>query len=261
MDNDPSRPKSPNPPTTTEGWAELIKTNWEKRARSESRDFYVASHVGWQQPDVWQQHARSDAMMILHGLVDAWMAGADMLEIGCGVGRLARPFLEKLKTYTGVDVAPGMVDEATSRLSDEPRARFFVSDGLGVPQGARDHDYGLIVALAVFIHCPRDLIERLITDGFERLAPGGRIRFQLLADPTDPDGVEAPPAAVEQQSQGVVEMEEGASEENRELIDDHYYMGHAFRYDDAKECLGAIGGELTLRRFDLAHLYGELHRA
>ena len=251
----------PPEPQSTEDWARLIKTNWEKRARSSSRDFYVASHPGWQRSEVWARQAESDVSMILTGLADPWLEGTDLLEVGCGVGRLARPFLARVRSYTGVDVAPGMVEEARSRLADEPRARFFVSDGLGVPDAAKDHDYDLIVALAVFIHCPRDLVERLVADGYARLRPGGRFRFQLLADPTDPTGVEAaPPAAVDERHQEIVEMEEAATEDDRALIDDHYYMGHAFGYDEARARLGRIGGELTLRRFDLAHIYGELLR-
>ncbi len=252
MDENPS-------PVTPEGWATLLKANWEKRGRSDSRDFYVASHLGWNDTEAWQRQAKIDTEILLYELTDDWLSSAEVLEIGCGVGRLAPWLLERAASYTGLDIASAMVEEARQRVQEGERARFFVSDGLGVPDPARDREYDLIVAMAVFIHCPRDLVERLVRDATSLLRKGGRLRFQLLADASDPTGVTAPAEAAAEQNEALaVQGKEVAMSEDMELITDHYYMGHAFGFDEARELFETMDGELRLLRFDLGHIYGEI---
>lgn len=239
-------------------WADLLKQNWEQRARSEKRDFYVASHPGWTDPERWRAQAANDAELMLYQVDRAALAGWHVLEIGCGVGRLALPLVEQVASYTGIDIAAGMVEEARRRAAAHPNARFFVSDGVALPPEACDREYRLILVLAVFIHCPRDVIRSLVRAGYERLAPGGQLRFQVLADPSDPTGIGSlEDAAVVHEE--IARMEEAATTEERELIDGHYYMGDAFRYDELEPFLveaSGGGGRVNLIRPDLAHVYG-----
>src|SRR5262245_34043891 len=97
------------PPTTAAQWAAVLKRDWERRARSPSRDFFVASHPGWNDPVQWAARARIEAGALLLGMDDAALRKGHMLEIGCGVGRLAQPYLERVKSYTGIDIAEGMI--------------------------------------------------------------------------------------------------------------------------------------------------------
>lgn len=247
---------------TTEDWAALLKQSWEERARSKARDFYVASHPGWQDERRWRAQAENDAALMLYQVDRAALAGWDLLEIGCGVGRLALPLAPQVASYTGVDIAPAMVDEARRRAAGLANARFLVSDGAGLPEGARDRSYQLALALAVFIHCPRAVIRSLVGAAYAVLAPGGQLRFQVLADPSDPTGIASLDAAAVVH-QEIEAMEEGAGQEERTLIDGHYYMGDAFRYDELGPFLEeATGGEgrATLIRPDLAHVYGWVER-
>jgi SAM-dependent methyltransferase len=250
---------------SVQAWAALLRGEWEARARSDSCDFYVASHAGWDDAARRRAQADVDVAMLLHGLPPEAVASMHVLEIGCGVGRLAGPLSERAASYTGFDVAPGMVAEARRRHAGAPGVRFLQGDGLGVPDGARDRAYDLALALAVFIHCPRAVIASLVRSTVTLLAPGGELRFQLLADPDDATGlVEAPamPAVHEQ----VREMEAGARLVDRELIDGHYYMGDRFRYDEVEPFLRQQAGEATgvqvrLVRFDRAHVYGALRKS
>lgn len=45
--------------------AETLKQEWEACARSPYRDFYVASHPGWDQSSAWDQQAGTDAARVL----------------------------------------------------------------------------------------------------------------------------------------------------------------------------------------------------
>ena len=252
-----------SPTNSPKEWAVLLKRNWEDRAQSSSRDFYVASHPGWNDPEIWARQAETDTGLFLHSLEADWLAPAHVLEIGCGVGRLAGPLRSHCASYTGFDIAESMVAEARRRHDGADGVRFLVGDGLGVPGEAADRAYRLALAAAVFIHCPREVIASLVQSAYALLEPGGELRFQLRADPEDGEGIQGAPDVAAQQA-GLVEhesrvrmMETSASAENMSLIDGRYYMGHMFRYADASPFLADItGGDVTVLRFDPAHLYG-----
>ena len=177
-----------------EAEARRLAQDWELRAQSPSRDFFVASHPGWDDPAAWERQARHDADFLLQRLPRP-LAGAHLLEIGCGVGRLVPALAPRVASYTGFDIAPSMVAEARARHGAVANARFLEADGLAAPAGARDRRYDVALAHAVFIHCPREVIAALIADCWTLLADGGELRFQLRADPHDDTPLELLPAA------------------------------------------------------------------
>jgi SAM-dependent methyltransferase len=244
-------------PSNDRDWARLLKSNWERLAGSEYRDFYVASHAGWREPEHWSRQARRDTIALLYGLDGGDLRRHDVLEIGCGVGRLV-PFLTpRVKSYTGIDIAAGMVEEARRRCAagGVDTARFFVSDGLGVPPEAADRAYGLVLSLAVLIHCPLDVIRSLLASAWDVLAPGGQLRFQLRADRDDPEGIAAPPDVPGLSDDPAPPVHDVVTAAQMQPIQDHYYMGHAFRYAEAEHLLAGLGGAHSLFRFDPLHLY------
>jgi SAM-dependent methyltransferase len=246
-------------PHSPEDWARLLRSEWESRARSSSRDFFIASHPGWDQPARWEAQARQDASVMLHGLGEQ-LAAAHVLELGCGVGRLAPHVAPHALSYTGVDIAAPMVAEARRRHAALPRTRFLEGDGLTLPAVARDRGYGLAFAHAVFIHCPKELIAVLVTSAFEALVPGGELRFQLRADPSDPAGLAAPPqsyATSRASAEDVAGVLEGLDPSHTSP----HYMGHAFRFDEARAFLAAlVPGRSEVLRFDPPLLYGRITR-
>lgn len=220
-------------PHSLEDWARLLETNWSARSRSPRRDRYVATLPPGAGSDTWERQARSDAEVLLWGLEPERIAGWHVLEVGCGVGRLVAPLLERVATYTGFDIAAGMVAEARERLAGVDRARFFVGDGLTVPAEACDRRYDLVLSHAVLIHCPLDVIASLLASAWARLGAGGELRVGLLADHSDLEGIEsveaaAPPHAAAE----AIDREEEAAPDP--LIDGHYYLGHAFRHADVE---------------------------
>jgi len=239
----------------------VLRDNWEARSRSDARDFYVASHPGWDEAERWEAQAEADAELMLHAVDAEELATAHVLEVGCGVGRLARPLAARAASYTGIDISAGMVAEARIRLENVAAARFFVCDGLRVPEAACDRRYRQIVALAVLIHCPRDVVRSLVASAYELLEPGGQLRFQVLADPDDPTGIASLPAA-EEVHQEMRDVELVVTPQMRELIDGHYYMGAKFRFDELEPFLldAAGGGGVVLFRPDLVHVYGWIER-
>ena len=74
---------------------------------------------------------------------------ADILEIGCGIGRFALALAPLVESYVGVDVSGGMVKEARRRCAAIANASFVQSDGRNLRARA-DRSASLILAVDVF---------------------------------------------------------------------------------------------------------------
>jgi len=243
---------------TTE--AARLRKAWDERGRSESRDFYVASHPGWDDPAARAAQARLDATRALRGL-ELRLHRLHVLEIGCGVGRLASPIASRVRSYTGLDIAPSMIAEARARLAGQGGARFLECDGLGVPAAARDREYDLVLAHAVFIHCPRSVIESWIRAALEVTAPGGELRLQLRADVTDAGGLSEPVSPQAHAQAAAQRAEVKRRPAHLDLATDKDYMGHAFGWNEAREFLSQLArGALELERPDPTFFAATLRR-
>lgn len=240
--------------------ARRLATNWEKRARSADRDYYVSSHPGWEQPEVWARQAEIDVEMFMFGLDAQALQAWDVLEVGCGVGRLVPGLARRTRTYTGFDIAPGMVETARERNAALAEARFFVSDGTGLPPAAQDRMYDLILVFAVFIHCPRPVIASNVQSAYAQLKPGGQLRFQVRADPSDHEGVQSLEAAAALHAQmDTIQVTQTPAQQD--LMAEGEYMGDMFRYAELAPWLTDLtGGTVTLIRVDLASIYGWIEK-
>lgn len=246
-------------PSTPEGWARLLKEEWEERAKSVSRDFFIASHPGWGSQESWNRQAAVDAGNMLALIDPAVVRGWNILEIGCGLGRLVPYVAPAGATYTGIDVSPTLIEEARTRHPAVANARFLVTDGLTIPDEARDRAYSLAFANAVFIHCPRDVTQSLLRSALGVLAPGGEIRFQLRGDARDHEGIVSMAEAEEghQTTQTVA----GLPIEDRSLIDERHYAGTAFTFAEAKRFLADLGDfTADVVRFDLHMIWCRLRK-
>ena len=245
-------------PKDLEGWEKILKREWDERARSEYRDYYVASHAGWDDPAAWEERAAKDAAMAVTGIDPDVLGESRVLEIGCGVGRLAPWFSAKCASYSGFDVSPEMVAEARLRCEGLAGARFSEGAGGTVPAELSDHEYEFIFAMAVFIHCPLEIIRSLVRDACLLLAPGGIFRLQVNAVTADLTGiVDLAQAAEIHEKSEVIET----STIGRELIDDRHYKGHEFLYDDLEPALAELTAhEIGLLRLDPKSIYAEIKR-
>ena len=83
-------------------------------------------------------------------------------------------------------------------------------DGHSVPEGACDREYGFVFSASVFIHCPKDVIDANLAAMKVAVAPGGLTRYQLLAELTDPEGLENPdqPAVAQADTDAALEEAE-----------------------------------------------------
>lgn len=101
----------------------------------------------------------------------------DVLEIGCGWGRIAMALAPEIRGARGLDVSSAMVAEARRRAAGMANLRFDVTDGSGlapVPDGSVD----LVLAADVFPYLAAaapDFAARHVAEAGRALRPGGSL--------------------------------------------------------------------------------------
>src|SRR5258708_5916011 len=94
----------------------------------------------------------------------------NILDIGCGPGRLTVKLASAGRTVTGVDLSPEMIVRARTHGSDCPHVTFLCDDFLERDFAAQQFD--CVISVAVLHHMPIDVaVPRMI----ELLRPGGRL--------------------------------------------------------------------------------------
>ena len=97
------------------------------------------------------------------------------LDIGCGIGRLEAALAPRLRMMTGIDVSPGMIEEAQRRCAALANVEFAVCDGLSLAALA-GRRFDLILAVDAFpylVAADLALAERHIADAAHLLPRGG----------------------------------------------------------------------------------------
>ncbi len=103
---------------------------------------------------------------------------AAVLEIGCGIGRLLRPFLTRARSLIGVDISGEMVERARREFDETPGIVFWRTDGDLAPVATGSVDF--VFSYIVFQHVPRKrAVLTYIAEAARVLRNGGLFRFQV----------------------------------------------------------------------------------
>lgn len=152
-----------------------MQREWNERAQTDPQGFigrgYSASDAQF-----WASGSPDLEGLILDGLELDPRAAA--LEIGCGVGRLLRPLAARAARVIGVDIAPAMVEQGRSFLTDLPHVSFQVTQGRfdGIANASLD----LVYSFAVFQHIPsKGVIAAYVDEAARVLRGGGVFKFQV----------------------------------------------------------------------------------
>jgi SAM-dependent methyltransferase len=125
--------------------------------------------------DEWESHGREQFKFLIHEGLHCWQR---FLDIGCGVGRLARvlvPWLEE-GCYTGVDISPAALEHAKTLSVAEgwvvKQPRFLLNGALDI-----DGTFDMLWAHSVFTHLPPQQVEVMIGNAARHLMPGHKFLF------------------------------------------------------------------------------------
>lgn len=158
---------------------------WDERAK-ENAFYFVDSRLDYNDTDVERFWADGrEALDQLLGIVGAQLEPSDqVVDIGCGVGRLTRAAAATAERVTGVDVSAEMVKRAQELNAHLDNVRFLHGDGQHL-NGVDDASATACISHVVFQHIP----DPQITLGYVRemgrvLRPGGWAAFQVSNDPS-----------------------------------------------------------------------------
>jgi SAM-dependent methyltransferase len=121
-------------------------------------------------------------------------ADVDVLDIGCGIGRIERALALQVASITGIDVSLGMVAEARTRCRGLDNVAFLCVDGADLGAVARRR-FGLVLAVDAFpylVMAGPAIAAQHVADAAGLLEPGGALaifnysyRGDLAADRAD----------------------------------------------------------------------------
>lgn len=126
---------------------------------------------------VWEDSGRSDMAEILDDIPHQpeWSA----LEIGCGIGRLVKPFRAQFHQVDGIDISAKMIEFAKTYLSTSPNGQLFVNNGADLSD-LSDTRYNLVFSTLVFQHIRSlTIVKSYFRDIFRVLIEGGYFRLQV----------------------------------------------------------------------------------
>jgi len=116
----------------------------------------------------------------LNFLAENVKANENILDLGCGNGRLYELFKEKLVGYYGIDNSEKLIEIAKIRY---PRANFQVGDALNLPFS--DNFFDGIFSIAVLHHIPlKEFRLTFLKEAKRVLKPGGKLILTVWHFPT-----------------------------------------------------------------------------
>ena len=168
---------------------------WDERAR-ENALYFVDTGVGYEEPDVaafWRRGEEVvERMASQAGLEIA--PDDDVVDIGCGVGRLTRALAARAGHVHGLDVSAEMLARAREHNADLENVDWVHGNGRDlqpIADGAVDGCFSHVV----FQHIPDPAVTlSYIRDMGRVLRPGGWALFQVSTDPSihrGPQGLRA----------------------------------------------------------------------
>ncbi|MGA7854293.1 MAG: methyltransferase domain-containing protein [Candidatus Acidiferrales bacterium] len=166
-------------PQPAKPWLDSIRRDWDARARDDAR-----AYINW--PDVPNEEDAffASGKADYDRYVPTFLKKMNFdprdkvaLEIGCGIGRIARWMSQDFARYIGVDVSPEMIHKASSY--NFPRAEFHAVSG-GDLAGVADHSVDFVWSFAVFQHVPdQQAIFNYFRETARVLRPGGIFRLHM----------------------------------------------------------------------------------
>lgn len=99
----------------------------------------------------------------------------EVLDIGCGPGVMTAEILARGWQWTGIDVAPKMVETALERFGSDPRVKVMVGGVESIP--AETGRFDAVVAMGLVEYLADDVL--VIREMARVLKPGGRLLVSL----------------------------------------------------------------------------------
>jgi SAM-dependent methyltransferase len=173
---------------------EKMRQEWDLRATENARHFIATGNAEWNTEEFFNSGRLNVFFEVLTDLgnVCQGKSAKDMnvLEIGCGAGRMTRALSEVFGQVYAVDVSGEMIARAKEALADRRNVHLFQNSGADL-QVLGDINIDFAFSYIVFQHIPsREVIYSYAREVNRLLRPGGLFKFQVqgaLATEDEPD--------------------------------------------------------------------------
>ncbi len=173
-----------------------MRRDWELRARQNARHYVLTGQSQWSDEEFFRSGEITMQEDILNDLPNICQGREpneiNVLEIGCGAGRVTRAFANFFGGVWAVDISPEMVRQAQEAVAGLPNAHVFLNNGKDLsvlyPRGLTEAPrFDFAFSSMVFQHIPsRKVIENYVRDVHLLLRPGALFKFQVQGDSTAP---------------------------------------------------------------------------
>ena len=178
----------------TSRYLRSMRRDWERRARENARHYVVTGREDWSDDEFRHSGRVTLDEEILNDLTNICQ-GKDpkqmqVLEIGCGAGRVTRALAEYFGEVYAVDISGEMVRQARGMVAGLANAHIFRNNGkdLSVVRRGWWSRFGIgapprldfAFSFMVFQHIPsREIIESYVREAHRLLRPGALFKFQV----------------------------------------------------------------------------------
>jgi SAM-dependent methyltransferase len=131
-----------------------MRFDWNERARSNPR-WYIASDAD--SDEEFRASGERDTEFCLRGLPSEWLMRAQVLEIGCGAGRMTEFIARRVGRLTAADVSTEMIALAKARGNDAHNVELMVTNGEDLSDFG-DNSFDLILSYVVFQHVRKHVL-------------------------------------------------------------------------------------------------------
>ncbi len=164
---------------------EQMGSFWDERARENSK-FFINNSLSYREtdPEAFWASGPNDVDAMLGALGVSVRPEDEIVEIGCGIGRMTRPLAERGRSVRALDVSAEMLDQARAENATLANVEWLHGDGTTLTGVANASADGCL-SYVVLQHIP----DPEVTLGYIRemgraLRPGGWAAFQVSNDPS-----------------------------------------------------------------------------
>jgi SAM-dependent methyltransferase len=158
-----------------------MKRDWDRRARYDAR-FWIATEAH-ETAEVFADSGVQDVGKLLQGLDSYREPSWQVLEVGCGIGRMLRPLACCFAEVCGVDVSREMIAQSKDWLRGLANVHTVENSGLDL-SGLPDDRFDLAFSYVVFQHVPKEVFTSYLFDIHRVLKPQGWLKFQVFMGPS-----------------------------------------------------------------------------
>ncbi len=155
--------------------ASLMRKEWDDRVKHDYR-YWMSDGVSSDE-EMWKTGER-DFGILIDGIPRETITEYNVLDIGCGVGRVVRAAAKATQHVTGVDVSEEAINKAISLLGDLTNIRLIKGEGTTLNFLESD-SYDLLISFAALGSIPAKIFSQYLVDFSRILKIGGKLRVQI----------------------------------------------------------------------------------